>query len=234
MRSKLNLELKNELPLFALLNYLINLDDLYYKYLTIEKLIDLYEMKLNEPIIFPKKRYTDYLLGKPKTVLFDQTYINVLIDEKIEIDNKIMKNDKNKLSSNLYERIIRTKHPRLVYEKNNLFYDLIDDYSEDELVLKELKVNSPPLISFDGVDKILKQVVYGDNIERREQEIHEGKVVQQTLDNMERYISLSERLDNSQISNEHKAYIREVLKSTEAKQKRLVDEIEYQRIDFKG
>ncbi len=234
MRSLVDIELFEEMPLYALLSFIRALDDLYYKLLASHKIIDLLEAGAKRFRIAYKQRYTNFLTKETGYIgtgiqveeLAEYRRIQIQAFEGGEPTTR------GELMKDLVRKIIRRVHPNIEYEDNGEFRELVNDLSEEGLKLKRLVVGSPVTITFEGIDGIIRQLVHGKNIEQREQEKHEGEKITNALDNMSKMISLREKLKNAQLDPGTKSYLQELVRALEQKQFILIGENAFKRIDI--
>ena len=108
----------------------------------------------------------------------------------------------------------------------------MSENDNDNLKLLDLSIKSPPILNLEGVDKILKQMFYGKNEETRAQENHDMDIIKKSLENGLYIAQLDDKINGLNLGDEIKSYLKEMLKSTVEKQKRLIGKKEFARVEY--
>lgn len=232
MRTSIVIGMKHEIPLFALLKYLNEINDLYYHYLCINSLIDALSKGIFQYKIGRNESFTNYLPRKPiigfeEHIEYKET---VIIGQNERRDLLELPNEMNSIDK-IYKKIIERPHPKILY-KNKYGYEELVNEEVDGLIINKLQVNSPPEITFNGLDGVINQIFYGKEIEKRAKENHELEKIDKSIRNVEKLISLDEKLASSKISDCHKAYLEEMIAALKRNQERLITGVAYEKIEI--
>lgn len=226
----------DEYPLPILLDYIKNLEDLYYKYLLIDRLIELTGKGFLCYKIERKKAFPTYFANSTcgydiSSVVADSNPRKISI-KAFQDQNQVHTKKHDSNLEEIVEIFQRKIHPVFSYSINGVYKEIIEEDDKANLKIKSLVANSPVNLSLEGFEKILNQIFYGKYEEIRKQEQHDLLMLKENLKVGEYLISLEDKMNNVNISNGTKNYIYEMLEYTKRKQKKLVDCTLFNDIDF--
>jgi len=219
------IEFISEYPLHVLLDYLHNIEDLYYKYILLEKIVHLVMNDFTSYRIEKKTKYLSFFENKSLSLELKQVADTIYRINKDNVNKEkvIPKNKKDNIKE-LVKVFQKNIHPIISYLSDDEYVMIIDEESEENIQLKKLSINSPVNLSFEGIDKIICQMFYGKQIEMRNQEMHDLSMLKDSLIIGELIVSLEEKIKSKNISQGTKNYLNELLNYVKTKQKKLIDD----------
>jgi len=108
--------------------------------------------------------------------------------------------------------------PDVLVKVDGKWLPIYQQHYRTAIVLKEVSVESPPLFNFQGLGEVIENIRFGADRENRNKIDWENKQIKNSLDNSEQFIKVSKMLNDPNIPDGCKYYLKDLYLSTLKKQ----------------
>ena len=209
-KGQLRVKSEKSLPIWSIVHYLNRVSINYIKLLTIERVCQaLADGCLDEDLIVAEQ--SAYLMSSTP---FDY-------DTNITYRTLANKGDNYKEFWN----IIKTHHRPIVLRRlNNAFVPVID-IKNDDLIINNLTVTSPPDLTLSGIGTTLSDLYYAGEREERSRQAHANEQIGQAAQNISQMASAQVMLNNPNLKTGVKSYLEDIMMDIMRKQAELNQEM---------
>lgn len=177
-----------DVSLLALTSYLVTTTQNYFKFLNLNKLLELYILGDIE----------DSRVYLSKSTKYNYYYESINNDFEYARSSVIMGNKSD--AELFWKNFIKLSNPMLLIEKHGKLTPIFDFKSSD-LKIKRIEVNSPPLIDVEGIVNAGINLYYAQEKRNEERTIHNLQVEQMELQN-EMLRIMNDKIKHGEISQE--------------------------------
>lgn len=185
-------------PVWSIVHYLNRLSTTYLKLLTIHRVCESLAEGCWDNDLIVAEESADLITSGP-------------LIHKSNVPYRTLMNKGDDYES--FWKIIKSHHRPIVfrrYDSDSGFQPLID-ISNDDLLISNLTVTSPPDITVTGVGSILTDLYYAGEREERRRRDHSNRQIGQAVRNIEDIASAHAMLNNPNISEGAKSYLENML-----------------------
>ena len=112
----------------------------------------------------------------------------------------------------------KVDRPYVLIKDEEKWEPLLDFEDNINLKIKSIIVNSPPKITFEGIGSTINDLRFGKEREVRTARESDLRQMSQAMDNFSKLLSITEQLENANISQGNKAYLRQLYANIVLKQ----------------
>jgi len=167
---------------------------------------------------------------------YNQEYNKKYIEQKHGFENNIIKAGKIDTLKKFWHLFSYQKRPNVLVRENNKWFPVYESHHKTAIQIRNITVESPPMISFEGLGSTINDIRFGKQREIRAQISWANQEIAQGAKNTYQILNSTEIINNPAIPNGFKMYAQEIYSRLIEKQKLLNDLIEIQNvhIDIKG
>ena len=167
---------------------------------------------------------------------YNQKYYKKYIEQEHDLENKIIKAGKKDTLKKFWHLFSRQRRPNVLVRENNKWFPIYESYHKTAIQIRNITVESPPTISFEGLGSTINDIRFGKQREIRAQITWANQEIAQSAKNTYQIVNSMEIINNPAIPKGFKMYAQEIYSRLIEKQKLLNDLIEIQNvhIDIKG
>lgn len=215
-RLKISFKGKENLPAWAINHFLQQTEINYQKFVLVQSICELiadgldpnsFVVANSSAEVFPKKaiEYSD----------FDRFEI---LAEKAESAKKF------------WDIISRHHRPVVFYRKNGKYIPVYDPTGKNSFTIKNVSVNSPVNLSFEGAGGAISDIYYASEREQRNRTQWENEQIGQVARNVEDIARASSTVNNPNVSEGVQVYANAILEQALNRQEKLNREIGMENI----
>lgn len=210
-RLKISFQGKEGLPAWAITHYLQQTEINYQKFVLVERICELIANGLDpnslvvatsSADVFPKKSF-----------------------EYSDFDDFKVLADKEDSAKKFWHVISRHHRPVVFYRDRGRFIPIFELNDDNSLIIRNVGVNSPVNISFEGAGGAISDIYYASERERRNRTQWENEQIGQTARNVEDIVRASSIANNMNVPEGVRIYANAILEQALKRQEKLNEEI---------